>query len=119
METTNFIKGITLLHAIDHGSDAGFKIVINISLVIMVAGIICMFIALVQKHPSFNIFVCGIMLMLIGGIVCTVCSATRSSTTFGYTYEVLIDDSVSMNEFYNTYEILDHRDMIYEVKVKE
>lgn len=32
------------------------------------------------------------------------------------TYEVILDDSVSMNEFMNTYEVLEQRGQIYVVK---
>lgn len=32
------------------------------------------------------------------------------------TYEVILDDSVSMNEFMNTYEVLEQRGLIYVVK---
>ena len=32
------------------------------------------------------------------------------------TYEIILDDSVSMNEFMNTYEVLEQRGLIYVVK---
>ena len=35
-----------------------------------------------------------------------------------YIYEVTIDDSVSMNEFYSRYDVIDQRGNIYKIKIK-
>ena len=45
------------------------------------------------------------------------CLLTTNITVSDYnTYEVILDDSVSMNEFMNTYEVLEQRGQIYVVK---
>lgn len=45
------------------------------------------------------------------------CLLTSNITVPDYnTYEVILDDSVSMNEFMSTYEILEQRGQIYVVK---
>ena len=64
--------------------------------------------------------------MLTIGVPMLICSAvlglmtcllTTTITVPDYTtYEVILDDSVSMNEFMNTYEVLEQRGQIYVVK---
>lgn len=58
---------------------------------------------------------------LIGGIVLGVASGKMFETPTAYEthYKVTIDDSVSMNEFLDKYEILDQEGKIYTVKEKE
>lgn len=51
-----------------------------------------------------------LIFLLLGGIF-TVPDYTK--------YEVILDDSVSMNKFMNTYEILEQRGQIYVIKEKE
>jgi hypothetical protein len=62
-----------------------------------------------------SIFICAAGLGLI------TCLLVNSITVPDYTaYEVILDDSVSMNEFMNTYEVLEQRGQIYVVKeIKE
>ena len=56
-------------------------------------------------------FICMAVLGLI------TCLFANSITVPDYnTYEVILDDSVSMNEFMNTYEVLKQRGQIYVVK---
>ena len=74
---------------------------------------------------------CGFSLFWIFGIVditflcfffgalITVITATESDTIDHIEYKVTIDDSVSMNEFLDKYEILDQEGKIYTVKERE
>lgn len=56
-------------------------------------------------------FICAAVLGLI------TCILSTNITIPDYnTYEVILDDSVSMNEFMNTYEVLEQRGQIYVVK---
>ena len=58
-----------------------------------------------------SMFICAVALGLI------TCPLTTIITVPDYnTYEVILDDSVSMNEFMNTYEVLEQRGQIYVVK---
>lgn len=80
---------------------------------------------------------CGFLLLILSiffeldwlfkiGVPMLICSAvlglmtsllTTTITVPDYTtYEVILDDSVSMNEFMNTYEVLEQRGQIYVVK---
>lgn len=57
------------------------------------------------------LFICAAGLGLI------TCLLTTNITVPDYnTYEVILDDSVSMNQFMNTYEVLEQRGQIYVVK---
>lgn len=76
---------------------------------------------LTVKHKDsvwlLTLFVVGFILAIfIGGIVVAVTSTTVEYETH---YKVTIDDSVSMNEFLDKYEILDQEGKIYTVKERE
>ena len=63
----------------------------------------------VYAGAAFIVFaITGISLGIIGITFITVPDYTK--------YEVVLDDSVSMNEFMNTYEVLEQRGQIYVVK---
>ena len=51
-------------------------------------------------------------------VIFIICIPIDFATQVPYynTYEVILDDSVSMNEFMNTYEVLEQRGQIYVVK---
>lgn len=61
------------------------------------------------------------MFICAAGFGLITCLLTINITVPDYkTYEVILDDSVSMNEFMNTYEVLEQRGQIYVVKeIKE
>ena len=54
--------------------------------------------------------------LIIGGIVGNI---GKTPTAYETHYKVTIDDSVSMNEFLDKYEILDQEGKIYTVKERE
>ena len=58
---------------------------------------------------------------IIGGMMmgCMFGSVCETPTTYETHYKVTIDDSVSMNEFLDKYEIIDQEGKIYTVKEKE
>ena len=60
------------------------------------------------------------VLFVIVSIVIATCGGTYSKTDISHIeYKVTIDDSVSMNEFLDKYEILDQEGKIYTVKERE
>ena len=68
----------------------------------------------------------GVLAGLIVGLICAlilspICTALFSKKDVGKEthYKVTIDDSVSMNEFLDKYEILDQEGKIYTVKERE
>ena len=57
------------------------------------------------------------MLICAAGLGLITCLLGNSITVPDYkTYEVILDDSVSMNEFMDTYKVLEQRGQIYVVK---
>lgn len=64
----------------------------------------------------------GIGAGIIAFLLCAIffgTSGVGEYETGEYEYKVTIDDSVSMNEFYEKYEILDQEGKIYTVKERE
>jgi hypothetical protein len=68
----------------------------------------------------------GVLAGLIVGLICAltlspICTVIFSRKEIGkeYHYKVTIDDSVSMNEFLDKYEILDQEGKIYTVKERD
>ena len=53
------------------------------------------------------------------GLLCAIMSVHETDIVDHIEYKVTIDDSVSMNEFLDKYEILDQEGKIYTVKEKE
>ena len=58
-------------------------------------------------------------LVIIGIIVCFTGALIETDEIIGIEYKVTIDDSVSMNEFLDKYEIIDQEGKIYIVKERE
>lgn len=65
-----------------------------------------------------RIGVTGLIILIIAFILFFVCIPIDAATQVPdyNTYEVILDDSVSMNEFMSTYEVLEQRGQIYVVK---
>ena len=63
-------------------------------------------------------FICMILSFsfIFVGCLCSICIKTNIDHI---EYKVIVDDSVSMNEFLNKYEILDREGKIYTVKERE
>lgn len=57
--------------------------------------------------------------VIIGLTVCTIGAIVKTDKVIDTKYKVTIDDSVSMNEFLDKYEILDQEGKIYTVKERE
>ena len=66
------------------------------------------------------IIVCLIIGVVVGAITGSAIGiVTKTPTAYETHYKVTIDDSVSMNEFLDKYEILDQEGKIYTVKERE
>lgn len=60
-----------------------------------------------------------VMVAVLAGIVVGgICYVQAMRPTGEYRYEVLIDESVSMTEFYERYDVIDQRGEIYKIKEK-
>lgn len=56
--------------------------------------------------------------VLAGIVVGAICYLQAMRPTGEYRYEVMIDESVSMTEFYERYDVIDQRGKIYKIKEK-
>ena len=69
---------------------------------------------------GYNILGCIYLVLMIASIVVACIGGSKSKTDVSHIeYKVTIDDSVSMNEFLDKYEILDQEGKIYTVKERE
>lgn len=59
------------------------------------------------------------IICLIGFFVVSIVAELNPKHTGKYEYQVTIDDSVSMTEFYEKYEVIDIEGKIYTIKIKE
>ena len=87
-------------------------------------GLICavlLIFAMAASYSTDHIILGTICILLAFGIgIVGSLGGTYSETDINHTeYKVIIDDSVSMNEFLDKYEILDQEGKIYTVKEKE
>ena len=111
------IDGVTVLASETvMTSCAGSNIIGYIFIGLLALGFISLLIAVGADSLRFAqtggiMIVCSFILFLIG-IPIDIMTQIPDYTK----YEVILDDSVSMNEFMNTYEILEQRGQIYVVK---
>ena len=69
---------------------------------------------------GYNILGCICLVMMIASIIVACLGGSKSKTDINYIeHKVTIDDSVSMNEFLDKYEILDQEGKIYTVRERE
>lgn len=87
--------------------------------IIAALGFLLFLIGFIIDYPEIS--VAGAISVIIACIILFICIPIESMTQIPdyNTYEVILDDSVSMNEFMNTYEVLEQRGQIYVVKENE
>ena len=88
----------------------------------MIGGIVLVCVA--QQCMSDTVmwicFSCAVICFVISMTFCMLINTTDHLNKFSHIeYKVTIDDSVSMNEFLDKYEILDQEGKIYTVKERE
>lgn len=87
-------------------------------LALMVGGLVCGILCCYTKYPAIGVICLVLTAFLWGGL--TYFSLTPNTNDISHIeYKVTIDDSVSMNEFLDKYEILDQEGKIYTVKERE
>ena len=86
-------------------------------LFIAIIGVICLLFGAILDTPSLSLG--GVVTVGASIIFCLLIALPIDAATQipdYIKYEVILDDSVSMNEFINTYEVLEQRGQIYVVK---
>lgn len=85
-----------------------------------ILGVAFMMAAIFTFIDGYNISGCVCLVIMIASIIVTCLGGAKSKTDVKYIeYKVIIDDSVSMNEFLDKYEIVDQEGKIYTVKERE
>ena len=111
------IDGVTVLASeIVMTSCASMNIIGYIFVGLLVLGFVSLLIGAVADSLGF--VQTGVIMLGCSFILFLICIPIDAMTQIpDYTkYEVILDDSVSMNEFMNTYEVLEQRGQIYVVK---
>ena len=72
-----------------------------------------------NKETAVATFFIFFLFSWIGFLITKNASEKKIIPTGKYEYQVTIDDSVSMNEFYEKYEIVEVNGKIYTIKIKE
>lgn len=71
--------------------------------------------ASIDMHETLAGIVSVMLAFLVGGA----CYAIRLEPTGEYKYEVTVEESVSMTEFYERYDVIEQRGEIYVIEKKE
>ena len=86
----------------------------------LVFGVVCIVIATRCFVDGYDIIAAIFLIIVVACVVVACLSGTHSKTDISHIeYKVTIDDSVSMNDFIDKYEILDQEGKIYTVKERE
>lgn len=107
------MDGVTVLNSYEYLINFGFILVMNVLCVWSFAAAVVILLSLLKcgcdswKEPAFLI-ICVILTIICGCLIPKDEYETR--------YQVTVDDSVSMNEFQDKYEIIEIEGKIYTVK---
>ena len=112
------MEGVTILNTIEvMGSTWGFSIV-GLIVAILTLFVLIGTILSITKDGGSEIFLSSLV-VAIGIFISLMCFGTANEYFDYYKYQVIIDDSVSLIEFMEKYEILDQEGLIYIVREKE
>lgn len=87
-------------------------------LALLVSGFVCEILCCYTKYPAIGVVCLVLAACLWGGLLYFALTPNTNDPNH-IEYKVTIDDSVSMNEFLDKYEILDQEGKIYTVKERE
>ena len=83
---------------------------------VTILGVVGIFLSLFMDVLDFDCDVFKMLIISISMILIGAISSFIIQVPYYTSYEVILEDSVSMNEFLDRYEILDQRGQIYVVK---
>lgn len=87
------------------------------SIVACIVIVVAITMTIVDADPSWLVLI--IIAILVWVLLFLMIGLAVPVETGEYIYEVTVDDSVSINEFYSRYEIVDQRGEIYKIKIKQ
>lgn len=111
-----FEKGIELLNQTEIVSANGDICIAIAFIVLMVVFFICMFTFYCTKQTEIDwlsIPIAAFIAVIVGW------NAYEETPTGEYQYQVTIDDSVSLTEFYGKYNIIEQNGKIYTIELKD
>lgn len=112
------MEGVTILNTIEvMASTWGFSIVGLIIAILSLLFLIGIIFSIIKNEVIITSFLS--LLVVFGVIISTMCFGSANEYFDHYEYQVIVDDSVSLVEFTEKYEILDQEGLIYTVKEKE
>ena len=88
-----------------------------IAFMLMVASCVCA--GVFSSYSKIGLTITSCVLVVVSIVVMTLSLLSNHNNINHIEYKVTIDDSVSMNEFLDKYEIIDQEGKIYTVKEKE
>lgn len=107
------MNGVTILNSYEYLTNFGSILLMSILCVwFLAAAIILLFILLKNKCNSWKEFV----ILVIGVTLSIICGCLIPEEKLETRYQVTVDDSVSMNEFQDKYEIIEVEGKIYTVR---
>ena len=112
------MTGVEILNEYVVASPSAFSWV-TLGIILSVFVIYGIFFWMIETDPKYFIFsiIVGVLFGTIGG--CFVGTNSPTGDDAITRYEVMIDDSVSMNDFYEKYEIIDQKGKIFIVEEKK
>lgn len=107
------MNGVIILNNYEYLTNFGSISLMSILCVwFLAAAIVSLFILLKNKCNSWKEFV----ILVIGGALSIICGCLIPEYKYETRYQVTVDNSVSMNEFQDKYEIIEVEGKIYTVK---
>ena len=107
------MNGVIILNNYEYLTNFGSISLMSILCVwFLAAAIFSLFILLKNKCNSWKEFV----ILVIGGALSIICGCLIPEYKYETRYQVTVDDSVSMNEFQDKYEIIEMEGKIYTVR---
>lgn len=107
------MNGVIILNNYEYLTNFGSISLMSILCVwFLAAAIVSLFILLKNKCNSWKEFV----ILVIGGALSIICGCLIPEYKYETRYQVTVDNSVSMNEFYDKYEIIEVEGKIYTVR---
>ena len=109
------IEGIEILNKTEITHAAVWAVVlIIVSWILILCGIA------MTTCRKISISITGLTIIIIAMITFILLVTIQPQQSTGeYEYQVIIDDSVSLTEFYDTYEIIEHNGKIWTIREKE
>ena len=112
------MEGVTILNTIEVMTGTWGFSVIGLLIAILTLFILIGVIFSIIKNEGLEAALLSLFVAL-GVLISLMCFGTANEYFDYYKYQVIIDDSVSLTEFMEKYEILDQEGLIYTVKEKE